>query len=58
MPLHKRKTWRKQIKRGENNMIEVKTKKCVCNKHIFLLLVDVPCDAHVPVAGTFQFYRK
>ena len=39
-------------------MIEVKTKKYNCNKHIFLLLVDVSCDAHVLVAGTFQFYRK
>ena len=39
-------------------MIEVKTKKSIRNKYVFLLVIDVPCDAHVPVAGTFEFYRK
>ena len=38
-------------------MIEVKTKNMSVITY-FLLLVDVPCDAHVPVAGRFQFYRK
>ena len=48
----------KWIKSRENKIIEIKTKKYTCNKYIFLLLVDVRRDAHVPEAGTFEFYRK
>ena len=37
-------------------MTEVKTKKYICNKYIFLLLVDAHSDAHVPLGGAFEFY--